>query len=66
MKAINYPGVKQGNEYFLYELACQLPQPNVNISQLIKKFKPEGWRKGAPIFIAFTGDITQLENIEAM
>lgn len=64
MKALNYPGVKQGNEYFLYELACQLPTPNVNILRIIDLYKPDGWKKGAPIFMAFTGDVEQLEAIE--
>lgn len=64
MKALNYPGVKQGNEYFLYELACQLPTPNVNILRIIDLYKPNGWKKGAPIFMAFTGDVEQLEAIE--
>lgn len=27
-------------------------------------FKPDGWKKGAPIFMAFTGDVEQLEAIE--
>ena len=64
MKALSYPGAKQGNEYFLYELACQLPTPNVNILRIIDLYKPDGWKKGAPIFMAFTGDVEQLEAIE--
>lgn len=64
VKALSYPGAKQGNEYFLYELACQFPTPNVNISQIIELYKPDGWKKGATIFMAFTGDVEQLEAIE--
>jgi len=64
MNAINYPGARQGNEYFLYELSAQLPTPNVNVARIIEQYKPDGWKKGAPIFMAFTGDVEQLENIE--
>lgn len=63
MSALKYPNLKEGNEYFLYELSRTLDTPNINVKKLIELTKPEGWKPGAPIYFGFSGDVKQLEDI---
>ena len=60
MKALNYPRLKSGHNYFLYHIYKSLDCPKLDLNRLIEKFKPEHWTKGAPIYVGFTGDMNQL------
>jgi hypothetical protein len=60
MASMGYPRIKKGHSYFLYYLTKELNCPKINVQDVIQKYKPEHWTKGAPIYLPIKGDIEKL------
>ena len=63
MKLLNYPNLKEGREYLLYQLQDELTSPRISVDTLIEKYKPAKWVLHSPVFISFHGDIEVLEDL---
>lgn len=61
MKLLNYPNLKEGREYLLYQLQTELTSPRISVDALIEKYKPSNWVQYSPVFISFHGEIEELE-----
>ncbi|MCC8070582.1 MAG: type I restriction endonuclease subunit R [Bacteroidales bacterium] len=54
MQQLDYPRLHENREYFLYGIKGEKPCPSLDIEKLINQYKPEGWTKGAPIYVPIT------------
>ncbi|MCQ2237050.1 MAG: LlaJI family restriction endonuclease [Bacteroidales bacterium] len=46
-----YPGYKTGNEYYLYHIVGQLDSREIDVVEVINKYRPYNWETGAPIYV---------------